>query len=341
VTVDAVSATGAARHVVHTGIRSIRAVDGSLLLNGRPLRLRGASLHEDVPGRGDALRPADQAALVRDLQAIGANATRAQHALDPALLEKLDAAGVLVWLGIGPVDAPGAWTSDTPAERRTARERVRTTVRQLRAHPSILAWNLVNELAGNGHDAGQVAHLRATTAELKRTDPGRMVALDLWGAHPPQRPGAVWRGVDAVGVTNYTGWYSETYASREEVARTIRGQLAELRRAFAGKVLVISEFGAEGNAANPASRPGGLGFQAGLLRTHLDVYRSTPGLSGELVWVLRDFAVSPAFAGGSIRRVVPGIRLVRGVNQKGLFTYAGRPKPGAAVVRRAFAADRG
>jgi hypothetical protein len=33
---------------------------------------------------------------------------------------------------------------------------------------------------------------------------------------------------------------------------------------------------------------------------------------------------------------VATIALVRGINQKGLFTYAGRPKPAVAAVRRAF-----
>ena len=56
-----------------------------------------------------------------------------------------------------------------------------------------------------------------------------------------------------------------------------------------------------------------------------------------LVWNLRDFALSPTFDGGSVRRLAPDIALVRGMNQKGLFTYGGRPKPAAAVVRRLYA----
>ena len=56
------------------------------------------------------------------------------------------------------------------------------------------------------------------------------------------------------------------------------------------------------------------------------------------MWNLQDFALTPTFAGGSIHREVPGIRLQRGINQKGLFTYSGRAKPAVAVVRRAFAA---
>ena len=318
------------------GLRELTWAGGRLRLNGAPIILRGASLHEEAPGRGDALTGADQQRLVDDLRWLGANATRSQHQLDPELLERLDAAGILVWLGIGPVDAPGAWTSDTPAKRRTARRRALRSVRQAQAHPSVVAWNLVNELAGNGHDAGQVAYLRGLRRELHRRDPGRMVALDLWGAHPPKRAGAVWRGIDAVGVTNYTGWYSRTRAGARTVERSIRRELAALRRVLPGKVVVVSEFGAEGNGRNAPGTPGGLGFQAARLRTHLGVYRSTPWLSGALVWALRDFAVSPAFAGGSIRKLVPGIELVRGINQKGLFTYGGRPKPAADAVRDEF-----
>ncbi len=68
------------------------------------------------------------------------------------------------------------------------------------------------------------------------------------------------------------------------------------------------------------------------------MYRSTPALSAALVWALRDFAVSPAFLGGSIRRIVPDIRLTRGVNEKGVFTRGGRPKPAASVVSGALGA---
>jgi hypothetical protein len=63
-----------------------------------------------------------------------------------------------------------------------------------------------------------------------------------------------------------------------------------------------------------------------------------PGLSGTFVWLLRDFAVNPRFRGGTATRVFPTYRAVNGLNQKGLFDYAGRAKPAAAAVRRAFSA---
>ena len=318
------------------GLREIRMAGAALLLNGRRLILHGASIQEDAPGHGDALTGADMDRIVARLRRIHANATRAQHPLSPDLLNRLDAAGILVWQGIGPVDSPGNWEEDTPRKRAVARRRVRVSVDQLRTHPSILAWNLANEAGGQGHPGGQAAFVDRMARELHRTDPGRLVALDIWGTHMPHAPGRMYRHIDVLGLTNYTGWYDHTYASQALIANIIRSNVASLRRVFPTRAIVISEFGAEGNGRNPRWRPGGYGFQARLLATHLRTYASIPSLSGELVWTLNDFAVSPLFFGGSINSIVPGIRLVRGLNQKGLFTYDGRPKPAAAVVAKAW-----
>ncbi|MCZ4494384.1 MAG: hypothetical protein JWP53_3315, partial [Conexibacter sp.] len=269
--------------------------------------------------------------------AVGANSTRAQHALSAPLLERLDRAGILVWQGVGPVDAPGAWTSASPKLAHAARARVRATVRQERLHPSVIAWNLVNEVAGNGHDATEVAYVRDMARELHERDPGRLVAVDLWGAHPPAVPGPIYRDVDAVALTNYIGWYEGVNESRAHIAARLHDTALGFSKLFAGKVLIVSEFGAEANGGNPSVAPGGYAFQSWLLRRHIATYRALPQLSGMLVWNLRDFAVSPDFAGGSITKLVPGIHVERGLNTKGIFDYAGRPKPAAAAVRRAFA----
>jgi Glycosyl hydrolases family 2, TIM barrel domain/Glycosyl hydrolases family 2 len=329
------------RYDLRTGLRELGRRGTTLLLNGKPIELRGASIHEDAEGRGDALSPADMDETVRELTSLGANATRAQHPLSPALLERLDAAGIMVWMGIGPVDSPGSWTSKTPALRRQSEGRVRTSLLQLQSHPSVIAWNLANEVAGNGHPGGQAAYISKMAKELKRRDPGRLVALDVWGAHPPKQPGgAMYKDIDAIGDTNYIGWYEDTLGSPASVTAAIRAHVKKMRRVFPGKVLVVTEFGAEANAQNPSAKPGGFRFQAELLARHVTVYRTDPELAGMLVWNLRDFAVSPSFAGGSISRQVPGIQLVRGLNQKGLFFYDGRPKPSAVVVSGALASAR-
>ena len=111
-----------------------------------------------------------------------------------------------------------------------------------------------------------------------------------------------------------------------------------MKRTFAGKVLVISEFGAESNRLNPPGSPGSYDFQARLLAAHIAAYRADPQLTAMLVWVLSDYPLTPTFNGGSIHNVLPHVRLIEGLNQKGLFTYGGQPKSAVSVIARLFGA---
>ena len=330
---------GESTYRARVGLRDVRTEGDKLLLNGKPIRLRGASIHEDVYGRGDALRPADQDALVAQLKRIGANATRSQHPLDDGLLERLDAAGIMVYMGVGPTDAPGAWTSRGARRVRVAKERVRTTFRQSALHPSVIAWNLANEVAGRGHPKGQIPYIDSIAAELQRTDPGRPVALDIWGKRPPKFDSLIYRHIDMIGWTNYIGWYESTNASAAQLRAAITRRLTSMRRVFPNKVIAVTEFGAEANGENRTVSPGGYAFQAHLLDLHLSTYAQIPNLSGALIWNLRDFAVAPTFVGGSIKRQVRGIHIVQGVNQKGLFDLRSRAKPSVKVVANRFAAQ--
>jgi beta-galactosidase/beta-glucuronidase len=330
---------GESSYRARVGLREVRAAGQRLLLNGKPIRLHGASIHEDAYGHGDGLSGSDQDRLVAQLKQLGANATRSQHALDEGLLERLDAAGIMVWLGVGPTDAPGSWTSVGAERLRIAKERVRTTVRQSALHPSIITWNLANEVARGGHSGGQIEYVDSMAAELHRTDPSRPVALDVWGAHAPQITSPIYRNIDMIGWTNYIGWYESTYASASQLRAEIIRRLAGLRHVFPDKVIAVTEFGAEGNGRNPTTSPGGYAFQSQLIDLHLATYARIPNLAGDLIWNLRDFGVRPGFAGGSIKSRVPGIQVVNGINQKGLFDLRSRAKPAEKVVAARFTAQ--
>ncbi len=323
-------------YTARVGLRQLSWRGGRLYLNGGRLTLHGATIQEDAAGHGDALTPGDEQTLVAELKAIGANAVRAQHPLEPALLERLDAAGIVVWQGVGPVEGAGNWYSSTPSLLAEAEQQARTAVIADELHPSIIAWNLVDEVAGNGRDSAEVQYVRSLSRWLHARDPGRMVAVDVWGDHPPAHAGALYAEADAVAETDYSGWYDYPHDSASQLASAMRARLAAMQRTFAGKVLVVSEFGAESNGLNPSSAPGGYGYQARLLSEHVTVYEADPQLSGMLIWLLRDYPLTPTFQGGSIHGVLPGVRLIEGLNQKGLFTYGGGAKPAAAVVRRLY-----
>ena len=321
------------------GLRQLSWHGGHVYLNGQQLSLHGASIQEDAQGHGDALTPADQDKLVGELKQIGANVVRSQHPLDPAMLERLDEAGILVWQGVGPVEGAANWYSTTPRLLAEAEGQARTAVLAAELHPSIFAWNLVDEVAKNGRDSQEVDYVRTIAHWIHQHDPTRMVAVDVWGDHPPTHAGPLYAEADAVAETDYSGWYDYPHDSPAQVESKMRQRLTAMERTFPGKVLVVSEFGAESNGLNPPGSPGSYGYQAKLLAEHIAVYAADPRLTAMMIWVLRDYPLTPTFSGGSIKGVLPKLKLIEGLNQKGLFTYAGLPKPGVvATVARLFKA---
>jgi Glycosyl hydrolases family 2, TIM barrel domain/Glycosyl hydrolases family 2, sugar binding domain/Glycosyl hydrolases family 2 len=326
-------------YAANVGLRQLTWHGGHVYLNGTQLSLHGASIQEDAQGHGDALTPSDEDTIVDELKRIGANVVRSQHPLYPSMLERLDEAGILVWQGIGPVEGAAMWYSTTPKLLSEAEQQAKTAALAEQLHPSIFAWNLVDEVADNGRDGQEVEYVRATTRWLHEHDPGRMVAVDVWGDHPPTHAGPLYSEVDAVAETDYSGWYDYPGDSPSELAAKMRERLVAMERTFPGKVLVVSEFGAESNDLNPAGSAGSYAYQAKVLAEHIAVYEADPRLTAMMIWVLRDYPLTPTFEGGSIKQVLPKLKLIEGLNQKGLFTYGGRAKPGVvSTVARLFGA---
>jgi hypothetical protein len=161
----------------------------------------------------------------------------------------------------------------------------------------------------------------------------------VWGDHPPERAGPLYSEVDAVAETDYSGWYDYPHDTPARLEAKMRERLEAMQQTFAGKVLVISEFGAESNGLNPPGSPGSYAYQAKLLAEHIAVYEADPHITAMLIWVLRDYPLNPTFDGGSIHGVLPHLKLIEGLNQKGLFTYSGQPKPGVvSMVASLYAA---
>ncbi len=318
------------------GLRQIAWEGGRLRLNGAPLVLRGVALPADARGHGDALSAADEARIVAGVRASGANATRSQMPLADSMLARLDAAGILVWQEVGPWEPGGRWRANSPAELAAARDRALRVAEAGQAHPSILTWTLTNEVAGNGQPAQQ-EYIRQTAPALRVLDPTRPVAADLWGRVLPNRPG-VFAGLDLIGVTDYVGWYEGLELDAAGQAAMTQVRLMRLRGLFPGKPIVLTELGAAGSPriADPAF--GGVGYQADLLGRRLRELRDDPALSGTIVWNLRDYALRPDFRGGSVLELRPGLMLAPGLNEKGLYDFAGRAKPALAAVRRAYGA---
>jgi beta-glucuronidase len=317
------------------GLRSVQVKRGHLWLNNRRLQLRGASIHEDMPGSGAALTGADMDRIVADLKDLGANVTRAHYLLNDRLLDRLDRAGIMVWneAPIWQRDA-GAHLLWQPRERERALRTVRRTVTAARSHPSVLTHSVANELTFTP-DAkpGTRRFLLAAQAQARDIDPTVPISVDIKG-----RPGYgeqfTYHSFDMIGLNQYFGWYRWVADFS-----LLEPYIYELRDDYPGKAIVMTEWGSEGRpelADAPPDLKGGYPFQTFHAQRTLDVIDRSPVLSGAIYWTLREFEIYPGWMGGAGRRppeFEPNTR-----HQKGLITYDGLRKPAYYLVRDRFRA---
>ena len=194
------------------------------------------------------------------------------------MLARLDAAGILVWQEIGPWEPAGRWRADTPAQIAAARDRALRAAEAGQAHPSILAWTLTNEVAGNGQP-GQQEYVRQTAPRLRELDPdapgrGRPVGR----ACCPARAGPLFAELDAIGVTDYVGWYEGLdLDAAGQAALDARAHRASCAACFPASRSSSPSSARPAARASRARRSAACGFQAELLARRMRELRDEPG----------------------------------------------------------------
>jgi beta-glucuronidase len=315
---------------LNVGLRSVTVRDGALLLNGRPLELRGASIQEDEPGRGPALTGADMDRVIGHLKQLKANVTRAHYLLTDRLLDKLDAAGILVW-SQAPIYHRDRLL-ETRAQRADALSTLRGTVLGARNHPSVITHSVANELSVVPDEVpGTREYLDRALGIVRGLDPTLPVSVDLLSYPGYPRQDAYAR-YDLLGVNSYFGWYPGKFDHPTGNLADLRPYLVNLRRQYPAAGLVLTEFGAEATMRGPVRQKETYAFQADYVRQVLHIVGDLPFMSGAIYWTLKEFAVKPDWDGGAKREVPRD-----GIHNKGLITYNGEPKPAWEVARADFA----
>jgi beta-galactosidase len=311
------------------GLREVRVKRGRIYLNNRPINLRGASIHEDMPNHGTALTAEDMQRITSDLKAVHANVTRAHYLLNDSLLSMFDRAGIMVWS-----QAP-IWHRDRllgrGKQRVVAYRQVEGTVGAARNHPSVIAHSVGNELSYTPDAKFATGfYERSAARKARRLDPTVPIAIDVkTGLDVPRQHTYDW--FDAIGLNQYFGWYN-----RSRPFDQLPAYLARFRSSYRRQALAITEFGAEARSEEadaPADKKGGYAFQRNYVIQNLNLVDRTPWLSGAIYWTLREFEIFPGWTGGAGPREGEKTR-----HTKGLLTYSGVPKPAWSVARDYFSA---
>lgn len=316
-------------YVDYSGIRSIAVKNGRLVLNDRPLDLRGVDLQEENVNTLGALSPGQTGQLIRWISELGATVIRTQYPVGALMEELADRAGILIWSEI-PVWGVQSRYFAQQGWLAQAYSTLRQNILDNENHPSIFAWGIANE--PSQPPPGQEAAYFLNAASLAhRLDPTRPVAMSIMGI-----PGYVcsnsYAPIQVLGIDQYFGEIDQGGGATDD-RDGLSPFLDSVRACHPNQAVMVTEFGYDGNRNGPVEEYGTYQYQENMLAYDLGVLATKPWLSGALIQTLQDFYSFPGYNGGNPWPT-------NDVNTKGLIDLYGNPKPAFGLVSNSFHATR-
>ena len=159
------------------GFRKIEIKEGVLLLNGRPIKLKGVNRHEHDPKTGHVLSKEGMREDVKVMKELNVNAVRTSHyPNDPYWYQLCDAYGLYVMdeanvesHGMG--YKPEITLGDKPRWKEAHIKRIQRMVERDKNFASVIMWSM-------GNEAGDGINFKAAYDAIKKIDPYRPVQYE-------------------------------------------------------------------------------------------------------------------------------------------------------------------
>lgn len=298
------------------GFRTIEAHGKDILLNGKPIFLRGVSIHEEAPYRsGRAWSGEDARTLLGWAKELGANFVRLAHyPHNENMLRTADRMGLMVWS-----EVPVYWGIDwgNPSTLANAEAQLTDSITRDRNRASIIIWSVGNETPVT---EPRTKFMRQMVVTARKLDSTRLISAALQVQHSEGSARVIddplGADLDVLGCNEYIGWYEGTADDADK---------ASWKTAY-NKPLIISEFGADakygfhGDTDTRFTEE----FQANVYEHQIKMLDRIDFLRGTSPWILMDFR--------SPRRLLPGIQDY--YNRKGLISDKGEKKKAFYVLQK-------
>ena len=296
------------------GFRTIETRGKQLLLNGKPIFLKGISMHEEKPyGGGRANSIADAHTLLSWAKELGCNFVRLAHyPHNENMIREAERMGIMVWSEI-----PCYWTIawKNPQTYFNAQQQVTDMILRDHNRANIIIWSIANETP---HSAERDQFLGRLAQYTRSLDSTRLIsmAMEVTSAsnYKNRLHDNMHQYVDVVSFNQYIGWYRDV-----NDAPKMEWEIPY------DKPVIISEFGggARYGLHGDKNQRWTEEFQENLYRENIAMINKIDGLAGTTPWVLKDFR--------SPRRVLNGIQDY--YNRKGLFSDKGEKKKAFYILQ--------
>jgi beta-glucuronidase len=300
------------------GFRSIETKGTDILLNGRPIFLRGVCIHEEAPFRGGrAYSREDAQTLLGWARELGANFVRLAHyPHNEQMIREADRLGIMVWSEI-----PVYWTIlwENPATLENARNQLSEMIARDKNRAAVVIWSMANETPLS---EARLSFLRNLVGRARSLDPTRLISAAMErhyvNATTQMIDDPLGEYLDVLGCNEYVGWYDGLPDKADRLEWRTKYQ----------KPLIMSEFGGDalyGNHGDALAR-WTEEYQENLYRHQIAMLKRIPFLRGTAPWILMDFR--------SPRRPLPKIQDYW--NRKGLISNKGEKKKAFYVMQRYY-----
>ena len=299
------------------GFRTIETRGTEILLNGKPVFLRGICIHAEAPYRtGRAYSDKDAEILLGWAKELGANFVRLAHyPHDETMLRAADRMGLMVWS-----ENPVYWAVqfDNPNVLTKAQQQLDEEINTYRNHAAIILWSMANETPNN---PARTNFIESLSTRARALDPTRLITAALLvrtQSNTKIVDDPLGHALDVIGINEYIGWYEGHPESPDVTQWQIDYQ----------KPLIVSEFGADAKAGLHGSddQRWTEEYQANVYRHQLPMLNKIPQLRGMTPWILMDFR--------SPNRPLVGIQ--DEFNRKGLISDQGVKKQAFFVLQKAY-----
>ncbi|RYY28603.1 MAG: beta-glucuronidase [Sphingobacteriaceae bacterium] len=190
------------------GFRTIEASGKQVLLNGKPIFMRGISIHGEIPQEiRRAYSKADALQLLNQAKELGCNMVRLAHyPHDETMTRAADSLGILVWSEI-----PVYWTINFGSSEVLEKAKMQLHEMITRDHnrASVIIWSVGNETPVS---PTRTVFMHNLIIEAKKLDQSRMISAALevnYSALKNQNEvnDPLGEFVDLVAFNEYLGWY--------------------------------------------------------------------------------------------------------------------------------------
>lgn len=261
------------------GFRTITRQGTDIVLNGKPIWLRGISVHEDDRDLGKVTTEDDLRRRFEHARALGCNYLRLAHYPHHERAAQIaDEMGFLLWAEI-----PVYWAIafDDPATYADAENQLLELIRRDRNRASVVIWSIGNE---NPDTDARLDFMRKLAQAARRADPTRLIAAACLVNHTRNRiEDRLADSLDVIGINEYYGWYDENIMDLVEIGRNSQPD----------RPVVISETGADGAIGENAPTRGlfSTAYMTEVYREQIEILRDLDYVKGMSPWILYDFRV--------------------------------------------------